>query len=57
MCQALTVVFIATSTILAVFVIEKSRLVRLQQKQIATLKGLLKRAKAAAPHLYKDVAA
>lgn len=57
MCQALTVVFIATSIILAVFVIERSRLVRLQQKQIATLKGLLKRAKAAAPHLYKDVAA
>jgi hypothetical protein len=57
MLQALVVLSILVAVILGVKVIEQSRLIKSQAKQIADLIGLLKRAKSVAPHLYEDIAA
>lgn len=57
MYQALTVLLIPVIVLAGVKIISQSRLIRKQAKQIAELIGLLKRAKQAAPDLYKDLAA
>lgn len=54
--STLTLLFFAIATIATVRNIERSRLIKSQQNQIADLIGLLKRAKAAAPQLFEDVA-